>query len=75
MDKARVSNETIYKQTDEQQGGTELSYLHVNGGTRSERRQSADHHGKKERRERTEVWRGAVGAREGSLDCWPGTSP
>lgn len=52
-----------------------LGLLHVSGGTRSERRWSEDPHDKKERRERTVVWRGVAGVRVESLDCWPGTSP
>lgn len=65
----------ISRQTDEQVSGTEPSYLHVSGGTRSERRWSEDPHDKEERRERTVVWRDVEGVREGSLDCWPGMSP
>lgn len=52
-----------------------LGLLHVNGGTRSERRWNEDPHDKEERRERTEVWKSVVDVREESLDCLPGTSP
>lgn len=52
-----------------------LGLLHVSGGTRSAKCWSVDLRGKEVRREKTEAWMGVVDAREGSLDCWPGTSP